>query len=107
MAGGADAGPAPQGVLKGVEGYGDAHREIGGRFVTTRRDALPQAERGIRVLLTRVGPDGAMLTTLSGLAAVGDLALRVAETCPLREAAQAYARMTRGGLQRRVVLTMD
>ncbi|WP_371573279.1 NADP-dependent oxidoreductase [Streptomyces sp. NBC_01314] len=79
----------------------------GGRFVTTRLDALPQAERGIRVLLTQVGPDAAMLTTLSDLAAAGDLALRVAETYPLGEAARAYARMTRGGLQGRVVLTME
>ncbi|MBV1942709.1 NADP-dependent oxidoreductase [Streptomyces sp. BV286] len=79
----------------------------GGRFVTTRRDALPEAERGIRVLLTQVGPDAAMLTTLSDLAAAGDLALRVAETYPLQEVTQAYARMTRGGLQGRVVLTME
>ncbi|WP_330286096.1 NADP-dependent oxidoreductase [Streptomyces sp. NBC_00576] len=79
----------------------------GGRFVTTRIDALPQAERGIRVLLTQVGPDGAMLSTLSDLAAAGDLALRVAETYPLQEAAQAYARMIKGGLQGRVVLTME
>ncbi|MER6134092.1 NADP-dependent oxidoreductase [Streptomyces sp. NPDC001815] len=79
----------------------------GGRFVTTRRDAMPEAERGIRVLLTQVGPDAAMLTTLSDLAAAGDLALRVAETYPLREVTQAYASMTRGGLQGRVVLTME
>ncbi|AXG52059.1 putative zinc-binding oxidoreductase [Streptomyces lincolnensis] len=46
----------------------------GGRFVATRIDALPQAERGIQVLLTQVGPDAAMLTTLSDLAATGDLA---------------------------------
>ncbi|MFI1852929.1 NADP-dependent oxidoreductase [Streptomyces sp. NPDC020480] len=79
----------------------------GGRFVTTRIDALPQVERGIRVLLTQVGPDAAMLTTLSDLAAAGDLALRVAETYPLQEAARAYAHMTRGGFQGRIVLTMD
>ncbi|MEH0546607.1 NADP-dependent oxidoreductase [Streptomyces sp. B21-105] len=79
----------------------------GGRFVTTRLDALPQAERDIRVLLTQVGPDAAMLTTLSDLAAAGDLALRVAESYPLQEAAQAHARMIKGGLQGRVVLTME
>ncbi|GAA2524182.1 NADP-dependent oxidoreductase [Streptomyces longisporus] len=79
----------------------------GGRFVTTRRDAMPQTERGIRVLLTQVGPDAAMLTTLSDLAAAGDLALRVAETYPLQEAAQAHARMVKGGLKGRVVLTME
>lgn len=79
----------------------------GGRFVTTRRDAMPQTERGIRVLLTQVGPDAAMLTTLSDMAAAGDLALRVAETYPLQEAAQAHARMVKGGLKGRVVLTME
>jgi D-arabinose 1-dehydrogenase-like Zn-dependent alcohol dehydrogenase len=78
----------------------------GGSFVTTRIDALPRAERGIRVRLTQVGPDGAMLTTLSDLAEAGDLALRVAETYPLQEAAKAYARLQRGGLRGRVVLTM-
>ncbi|BBC38520.1 hypothetical protein SGFS_098140 [Streptomyces graminofaciens] len=79
----------------------------GGRFVTTRIDALPQTERDIRVLLTQVGPDGAMLSTLSDLAAAGDLALRVAETYPLQDASKAYAHMTRGGFQGRVVLTME
>jgi NADPH:quinone reductase len=79
----------------------------GGRFVTTRIDALPRAERGIRVRLTQVGPDGAMLTTLSDLAAAGDLALRVAETYPLQEAATAYARLQAGGLRGRVVLTVE
>ncbi|WP_328834962.1 NADP-dependent oxidoreductase [Streptomyces europaeiscabiei] len=79
----------------------------GGRFVTTRLDALPQTERGIRVLLTQVGPDGAILSTLSDLAAAGGLALRVAETYPLQEASKAYARMIEGGLQGRVVLTVE
>ncbi|MCX5336289.1 NADP-dependent oxidoreductase [Streptomyces sp. NBC_00140] len=79
----------------------------GGRFVTTRRDAMPETERGIRVLLTQVGPDAAMLSTLSDLAAAGDLALRVAETYPLQEVSKAYARMVKGGLQGRVVLTME
>lgn len=79
----------------------------GGRFVTTRLDALPQAERGIRVLATHVSPDAAMLTTLSDLAAAGNLALRVAETYPLQEAAKAYAHMVTGGFHGRIVLTME
>ncbi|WP_329280565.1 NADP-dependent oxidoreductase [Streptomyces sp. NBC_01451] len=79
----------------------------GGRFVTTRIDALPQAERGIRVLLTQVGPDAARLSMLSDLATAGDLALRVAKTYPLQDASKAYARMTKGGLQGRIVLTME
>jgi len=79
----------------------------GGTFVTTRLDALPQAERGIRVRLTQVGGDAATLTTLSDMATSGELALRVAETYPLQKAAKAYARLVEGGLQGRLVLTMD
>jgi NADPH:quinone reductase-like Zn-dependent oxidoreductase len=77
----------------------------GGTFVTTRVDALPQPERGIRVRLTQVSPDAAMLTTLSDLAAAGALALRVARTYPLDEAARAHARLAEGGLRGRLVLT--
>jgi NADPH:quinone reductase-like Zn-dependent oxidoreductase len=77
----------------------------GGTFVTTRMDAVPQAERGIRVRLTSVGPDAAMLTTLSDLAAAGALTLRVARTYPLEEAARAHERLVKGGLRGRLVLT--
>jgi NADPH:quinone reductase len=79
----------------------------GGTFVTTRLDALPRAERNIRIRLTQVGEDAATLTTLSDLAASGELALRVAETYPLREAAKAHARLAKGGLWGRIVLTME
>ncbi|MGV9321478.1 NADP-dependent oxidoreductase [Streptomyces sp. NPDC003660] len=79
----------------------------GGTFVTARSDAVPRAERGIRVRLTQVAADAAMLTTLSDLAASGELALRVAATYPLEEAAKAYERLAAGGLRGRVVLTMD
>jgi NADPH:quinone reductase-like Zn-dependent oxidoreductase len=77
----------------------------GGTFVTTRQDALPQTERGIRVRLTQVSPDAAMLTTLSDLAASGALTLRVAQTYPLEQAAQAHGRLAEGGLRGRLVLT--
>jgi NADPH:quinone reductase-like Zn-dependent oxidoreductase len=77
----------------------------GGTFVTTRMDALPKAERGIRVRLTQVSPDAAMLTTLSDLATSGALTLRVAQTYPLEEAAQAHGRLAEGGLRGRLVLT--
>jgi NADPH:quinone reductase-like Zn-dependent oxidoreductase len=78
-----------------------------GTFVTTRMDALPAPERGIRVRLTSVAADGAMLTTLSDLAASGELALRVAQTYPLEDASQAHARMAQGGLRGRVVLKIS
>ncbi|MFF3819636.1 NADP-dependent oxidoreductase [Streptomyces bluensis] len=79
----------------------------GGTFVTTRPDAMPESERGIRLRVTQVGADGATLTTLSDLAAAGELALRVAETYPLEEAAKAHARLAAGGLRGRIVLTME
>jgi NADPH:quinone reductase-like Zn-dependent oxidoreductase len=78
-----------------------------GTFVTTRQDALPQPERGIRVRLTSVAAEGSMLTTLSDLAASGELALRVAQTYPLDDASQAHARMAQGGLRGRVVLNVS
>jgi NADPH:quinone reductase-like Zn-dependent oxidoreductase len=78
-----------------------------GTFVTTRMDALPQPERGIRVRLTQVAAEGSMLTTLSDLAASGELVLRVAQTYPLDEASQAHARMALGGLRGRVVLNIS
>lgn len=78
-----------------------------GTFVTTRMDALPQPERGIRVRLTQVAAEGSMLTTLSDLAASGELVLRVAQTYPLDDASQAHARMAGGGLRGRVVLNVS
>jgi len=78
----------------------------GGTFVSTRLDALPEPERGIRVLFTKVSPDAAMLTTLSDLATAGVLVLRVAHTYPLDKAAQAHARLAEGGLRGRLVLSV-
>lgn len=69
-------------------------------------DALPEPERGIRIRLTQVSPDAAMLTTLSDLATAGALVLRVAQTYPLDQAAQAHARLAEGGLRGRLVLTV-
>jgi NADPH:quinone reductase-like Zn-dependent oxidoreductase len=76
----------------------------GGRFVATRVDAVPEPERDIRVQLTRVSPDAAMLTTLSDLAAMGALTLRVAQTYPLDQAVRAHTRLAEGGLRGRLVL---
>jgi NADPH:quinone reductase-like Zn-dependent oxidoreductase len=78
-----------------------------GTFVTTRMDALPRPERGIRVRLTQVAAEGSMLTTLSDLAASGELVLRVAQTYSLDDASQAHAHMALGGLRGRVVLNIS
>ena len=50
--------------------------------------------------------DAVMLTTLSDLAAAGNLPLRVAETYPLEEAARAHAKFVGGPHDGRIVLTM-
>jgi NADPH:quinone reductase len=44
------------------------------------------------------------LTGLSGLAAAGKLALRVADTYPLAEAAKAHERLQAGGVRGRLVI---
>jgi NADPH:quinone reductase-like Zn-dependent oxidoreductase len=76
----------------------------GGTFVTTRMDARPEPERGIRVHLTMVTADGERLASLAALADAGHLTTRVAETYPLSQASQAHARLARGGLRGRIVL---
>jgi NADPH:quinone reductase-like Zn-dependent oxidoreductase len=59
----------------------------------------------VRGATGQVSPDAAMLTTLSDLASTGALVLRVAQTYPLDQAAQAHARLAEGGLRGRLVLT--
>jgi NADPH:quinone reductase-like Zn-dependent oxidoreductase len=76
----------------------------GGVFVTTRYDAMPAAERDVRIRGTLVAADAAMLTTLSDLAAAGELPLRVAETFALDEASEAYAKFISGPVNGRIVL---
>jgi NADPH:quinone reductase-like Zn-dependent oxidoreductase len=77
----------------------------GGKFVTTRWDMLPTVERQISVRATLIAPDAAMLTTLSDLAAAGELPLRVGATFPLEQAAQAYTEFTTNPVLGRYVLT--
>jgi NADPH:quinone reductase-like Zn-dependent oxidoreductase len=76
----------------------------GGKFVTTRWDMMPPAERQISVRATLISPDAAMLTTLSDLAAAGELPLRVGATYPLEQASQAYAEFTTNPVRGRYVL---
>lgn len=76
----------------------------GGTYSTTRWDTMPSAERGIRLRATVVAPDAATLTTLSDLAAAGELPLRVAATYPLEDAAEAYAKFLAGPAHGRFVL---
>ncbi|MFE5140605.1 zinc-binding dehydrogenase [Streptomyces fagopyri] len=64
----------------------------------------PWSERGIRVYALGVRADGALLTELPALADQGVLRAGVAEAYPLHSAAQAHARLFRGGLPGRIVL---
>ncbi|MET9873948.1 NADP-dependent oxidoreductase [Actinacidiphila glaucinigra] len=76
----------------------------GGAYVTARPDAVPAAERGIRVAGVQVQPDGERLAELVALLDRGVLTTRVADTYPLAEAAKAHARLAEGGLRGRLVL---
>ncbi|MFF4974607.1 NADP-dependent oxidoreductase [Streptomyces sp. NPDC001083] len=102
--------PLPAACFDGVL---DAAR-LGGEALAAVRDGgvyaglwpgqEPESERGIRVDALGVRADGALLTELSALADQGVLRARVAETYPLHSAAQAHARLSRGGLPGRIVL---
>lgn len=87
---------------------------LGGRAVSWVRDggayagliptAVPGAERGVRVSGVEVAADGARLAELVRLVEEGRLTLRVAGTYALDDAAEAHARLARGGLRGRLVL---
>jgi NADPH:quinone reductase-like Zn-dependent oxidoreductase len=52
-----------------------------------------------------VQPDADATEELAGLAASGSLTVRVAEILPLERYRDAYARLERGGLRGKIVLT--
>jgi len=79
----------------------------GGTYSTTRWDTMPSAERDIRVRATIVAADAATLTTLSDLAAAGELPLRVAETFPLEKVSDAYAKLISDPAHGRFVLKVS
>ncbi|WP_405542032.1 zinc-binding dehydrogenase [Streptomyces phaeochromogenes] len=100
-------------VPEGVDGVLDAAAlgapalaavRDGGIFVSVRGDVLPAPERGVAVRLTTAGPEATRLSYLSALAEVGVLTPRVARIYPLSQAAEAHARLARGGLRGRIVL---
>jgi NADPH2:quinone reductase len=77
----------------------------GGALVTTIPPTAPPAERDIRVSALQVEADGGQLAELVALAEQGKLTLRVAQTYPLQDAAVAHARLEKGGIRGRLVLT--
>jgi len=89
-------------------GLGDAALACvrdGGKFVTTVPTAVPDATRGIDPETVQVQPNAAATAELAGRAAAGQLTIRVAETLPLERFRDAYARLGRGGLRGKIVLT--
>ncbi len=77
----------------------------GGAFVTTVPWAVPDTARGIAPQTVQVQPDADATAELAGLAAAGELTVRVAEILPLERFRDAYARLQRGGLHGKIVLT--
>lgn len=76
----------------------------GGAFVAVIAGAAPPALRGTRVANVLARADGDTLRELSRLVDDGRLTLRVADTLPLAEVAQAHRRLAKGGLRGRLVL---
>jgi NADPH:quinone reductase len=77
----------------------------GGKFVTSVPTAVPGATRGVDPETVQVQPDAGATAELAGRAAAGELTVRVAETLPLERFREAYARLERGGLRGKIVLT--
>lgn len=77
----------------------------GGAFVTSLPGAVPDAARGIAPQTVQVQPDAAATAELAREAAAGELTVRVAEILPLERFHDAYARLERGGLHGKIVLT--
>jgi NADPH:quinone reductase-like Zn-dependent oxidoreductase len=61
---------------------------------------------GVRVIALLVEPDSAALTTIAGLIDAGEVAVEVAETFPLDQAATAHARGEAGRTRGKLVLTV-
>ncbi|WP_033821234.1 NADP-dependent oxidoreductase [Kitasatospora sp. MBT63] len=77
-----------------------------GLFLAVRPPAAPAPERGIRVHVVDVRPDGGGLAELAELAEGGALTTRIAAAYPLDQVAAAHAHAARGGVRGAVVLTV-
>ncbi|GAA1970468.1 NADP-dependent oxidoreductase [Kitasatospora viridis] len=88
-------------ALLGIRALGAVRNR--GAFVSVA-GGPPPGLRGITVHTVWIAADGAALTRLAGLAAAGELTLRVADVLPLDQAATAHQRLAAGGLRGRLVL---
>ncbi|MFE7111828.1 zinc-binding dehydrogenase [Streptomyces sp. NPDC057575] len=75
-----------------------------GAFVSVVGGTAPVPLRGITVAEQWIAADADALARLSSLAGTGQLTVRVADTLPLHEAAQAHRRLAEGGIRGRLVL---
>lgn len=91
-----DAATLQQGALPAVVD--------GGAFVGVLPTVPVPSERGITVKEVTIAPDGARLGELLRRSATGELAVRVAASYPLGDAAEAYQRVGESGLRGRVLL---
>jgi NADPH2:quinone reductase len=76
-----------------------------GAFVTSVPTAVPDATRDIVPRTVQVQPDANTTAELSRRAAADELTVRVAAILPLESFRDAYARLGRGGLHGKIVLT--
>lgn len=76
----------------------------GGVLIPTT-DQVPEPERGIRVEVVRVVGNHEQLAWVAVAADRGELTARVAEVFPLERAADAHARLEKGGVRGRLILT--
>lgn len=77
----------------------------GGAFVTSVPTAVPDPTREIAPQTVQVQPDPGALAELVGRVVAGEPSVRVAENLPLEAFHDAYARLERGGLRGKIVLT--
>jgi len=76
----------------------------GGSFVGVQPSAKPASERGIKVEVVVVHPDGIRLAELLARAASGELPARVHAVVPLDQVADAHRAVAKGGVRGRYVL---
>ncbi|MCX5115014.1 NADP-dependent oxidoreductase [Streptomyces sp. NBC_00378] len=98
--GGVDA--ALDAAVVGIPALGAVRNR--GAFVSVVGGAAPVPLRGITVAEQWIAADADALARLSSLAGTGQLTVRVADTLPLHEAAQAHRRLAEGGIRGRLVL---
>ncbi|MEU8323604.1 NADP-dependent oxidoreductase [Nonomuraea sp. NPDC048881] len=104
-----------------IDLVGDAHDRTGtrslkvlrpgGLLVALTAGVSPELARaaeaaGVRVTPYLVEPDAAALTTIAGLIDAGEVAVEVAETFPLEQAAAAHARLETARTRGKLVLTV-